>query len=53
MLKAMSLEKHLRHCLLFAFPLKKCAAEAQEMICSALGEDAIFLQYLQKMVPAV
>ena len=38
----MSFEKqHLRHCLLFAFTLKKNAAEAQEMICAALGEDAI------------
>ena len=34
-------KQHLRHCLLFAFQLKKSAAEAQEMICSALGEGVI------------
>ena len=39
----MSFEKqHLRHCLLFAFQLKKKnTAEAQEMICSTLGENAV------------
>ena len=38
----MSFEKqHLRYCLLFTFQLKKSAAEAQEMICSALGETAV------------
>lgn len=38
----MSFEKqHLRHCLLFAFQLKKSAAEAQQMICAALGEAAV------------
>lgn len=32
---------HLRHCLLFAFQLKKTAYEATEMIISALGEGAV------------
>ena len=34
-------KEHVRHCLLFAFQLKKSAAEAQELICSALGDDAV------------
>lgn len=34
-------KQHLRHCLLFAFQLKKNAVEAKEMICSILGEKAV------------
>ena len=46
----MSFEKqHFRHCLLFfAFQLKKNVAEAQEMICSALREDAVFYTTCKK-----
>jgi len=48
-LKAMSFEKqHLRYCLLFTFQLKKSAAEAQEMICSALGETAVSYSICKK-----
>ena len=34
-------KEHLRTCVLFAFQLKKNAAEATEIICSALGEGAV------------
>ena len=34
-------KEHLRYYLLFAFQLKKSAAEAQDMICAAFGEDAV------------
>ena len=33
--------EHLRHCIQFAFQLKKNAAEATEMIFSALVEGAV------------
>jgi hypothetical protein len=32
---------HIRHCLLFAFQLKKTAFEARNMIISALGEGGV------------
>jgi len=51
-LKAISVEKqHLRHYLLFAFQLKKSAAEAQERICSALGKDAVSYSICKKQHP--
>ena len=31
-------KEHLKHCILFALQLKKNAAKATEMICSALGK---------------
>lgn len=34
-------KQHLRHCILFAFQLKKNVNRATEMICSALGENAV------------
>ena len=34
-------KEHFRHCILFAFRLKKNAAELNEMICSALREGAV------------
>ena len=34
-------KEHLRRCILFVFQLKKNAAEATEMICSALEESAV------------
>lgn len=39
---------HIRHCILFAFQLKKNASEATEMICSALGESAITYKTCKK-----
>ena len=33
-------EQHQKHCLLFAFQLKKTAAEVEQMIRSALSGDA-------------
>ena len=41
-MKAISVDKkHLRHWLLFTFPLEKTAAEAKQRIFSGLGGDAI------------
>lgn len=38
----MAFEKqHVKHCILFAFQLKKNATKATEMICSALGENTV------------
>ncbi|CAK9811516.1 Mariner Mos1 transposase [Anthophora quadrimaculata] len=34
-------KEHIRHCILFAFELKKSATEATKMIYSALDEDAV------------
>lgn len=33
--------ERIRHCIPFAFQLKKNAAEAAEMICCALGKDIV------------
>jgi len=37
----MSEKEHLKHCIFFAFQLKRNAAQTVEMICSALDEDAV------------
>ncbi|KYM95002.1 hypothetical protein ALC62_14359 [Cyphomyrmex costatus] len=46
-------KQRLRHCILFAFQLKKNAAEAQEMICSALGENSVSYSTCKKHIPHV
>ena len=40
--------EHVRHCILFAFQLKKNAADATENICSALGEGAVIHKTCKK-----
>lgn len=45
----MSFEKqHLRHCILFAFQLKKTAPEAKTLIHSALGEHSVSLVTIKR-----
>lgn len=34
-------KEHLLHCILFSFQLKKTPAEATQMICGALGKNAV------------
>lgn len=36
-------KQHLWHCILFVFQLKKNAAEAAEIICSALNEKSAMI----------
>jgi histone-lysine N-methyltransferase SETMAR len=41
-------KQHFRHCIIFVFQLKKSGAKAANMICSALGEDAVMHKTCKK-----